>query len=166
MVDRLEPKGRRICVVSMPGDRRNEDVLEATTILAEHFDHFICKADDNRRRRGHDEIPQLLRTGLLDQGVDNSAIEVIPEETEAVDRALNMAEPEDLVVILGDAVTRCWKQIINFNIEEGSSVTKETSMVPPSEEQRQAVIQEYTPPVGMALIQDHRGVRISTEEDD
>jgi len=166
VVDRMEPKGRRICVLSMPGDRRNEDIIQVTTTLADHFDHFICKADDNRRGRGYDEIPQLLRAGLLDQGVDASAIEMIPEEFKAVDRALNIAEPEDFVVILGDAVTRCWKQIINFNTEDHLPVTQETSMIAPSEEQREEEMPEYTPPVGMALIQDHRGVRLSNEEDD
>ncbi|MEH6361828.1 MAG: Mur ligase family protein, partial [Amylibacter sp.] len=49
LVDRLEVSGKRIVVASVPGDRRDEDVFEASGILAGHFDHYILKADDNRR---------------------------------------------------------------------------------------------------------------------
>jgi cyanophycin synthetase len=39
LVDRLDVTGRRLAVVAVPGNRRDEDVTEATEILAGHFDH-------------------------------------------------------------------------------------------------------------------------------
>ncbi|MGJ5619157.1 cyanophycin synthetase [Sulfitobacter sp. MF3-043] len=115
LADRMDVKGRRIAVLAVPGDRRDQDVADAARILAGHFDHYICKADDNRRRRGHDEIPQMLRRELISNGVAEDAITVIPDETEAVDAGLEMAGQGDLLVIFGDNSARCWKQIIYFN---------------------------------------------------
>ncbi|MBT4890485.1 MAG: cyanophycin synthetase, partial [Rhodospirillales bacterium] len=64
LADRLETTGKKILVFSIPGDRRDEDAKAGAEILAKHFDHFICKADDNRRGRGQMEIPELLKNSL------------------------------------------------------------------------------------------------------
>ena len=74
LVSRLETIGKNICVISMPGDRRDEDIAEVGNIVSGVFDYFICKADDNRRKRGYDEIPQMLRKTLLENGVSADAI--------------------------------------------------------------------------------------------
>ena len=75
--DRLEPIGRRTIVISVPGDRRDEDVRESVRACLPQFTHFVCKADNNRRGRGDDEIPQLVRKFLLEEGVDDANITVI-----------------------------------------------------------------------------------------
>ena len=156
LVDRLEIPGKRILVVSVPGDRRDQDVLEATRILGPHFDHFICKADANRRGRGHDEIPQMLRAGFIQNGVSPEAVTILPEEPEALDFALNMAREGDLVVINGDDTARCWKQIIYFKKPEGGQpapmVTKARTMPDEAAE----LITD-----GDTLIRDERGVRLA-----
>ena len=66
---RLETNGRKIAVIAAPGDRRNEDIQQIAEIASEHFDHFICRADDNRRGRGHNELPNMLRETLISKGV-------------------------------------------------------------------------------------------------
>ena len=48
LVDRFETEGKRIVVLSAPGDRRDEDIREIAEIASGHFDHFICRRDDNR----------------------------------------------------------------------------------------------------------------------
>ena len=40
------------------------------------------------------------------------AISIIPDEQEAIDAALRMGRPGDLVLVFADALTRSWKQII------------------------------------------------------
>ena len=74
------------------------------------------------------EVPQLLREALLANGVLDEQILVIPSEEAAVDAALREAEPGDLLLIFGDAITRSWKQIIQFHPEAA----------PPPAEQRRA----------------------------
>ena len=118
LADRLDVKGRRIVVLSIPGDRRDQDVVDAARTLSGHFDHYICKADDDRRKRGHDEIPQMFKAQFLEHGIPNDQISVIPDEEDAVAAALDMAKAGDLVIIFGDNSPRCWKQIIYFNAPE------------------------------------------------
>jgi len=161
LVDRLDVAGKRIGVVSVPGDRRDEDVMEAAGILAGHFDHYICKADDNRRKRGHDEIPQLLRKGLMEHGVDADHIEIIPSEAAAVDAGLNMAQEGDLLVIFGDDSVRSWKQIIHFKDEDAPKAMA-TSPQPTDE----ALGIEDIVGKGDTLIRDDRGVRLARTSDE
>ncbi len=118
LVDRLDVKGQRIAVLSIPGDRRDRDVADAARILSGHFDHYICKADDDRRKRGDDEIPQMFKAEFLKNGISEDQISVIPNEEDAVAASLDMAKQGDLVIIFGDNSPRCWKQIIYFNVPE------------------------------------------------
>ena len=159
LVDQMDVPGKRIFVISIPGDRRDEDVATAARILAPHFDVFICKADGNRRGRGHDEIPQLMKACLLENGVDASAIHIVPEEPEAVDLGLNMAGEGDLLVINGDDTVRCWKQIIYF--KDPNKVAEPAAAAKPR-----------PIPAGMedlitdadVIVRDERGVRLAREQ--
>jgi len=160
-VDQLDVTGMRRIVLAAPGDRRDEDITAIARAVAGHFEHYICRADDGRRGRGHDEVPQLLRSVLLEAGVPEEQIEVIVEEPAAVDHALRAAEPGDLVVVLGDDTTRCWKQIINFSAdgERPDSMGGDGA--------------QRTPHVGIGsllgegtFIRDQRGVRVATSSED
>ena len=112
LVARLDVQGRRLCVLSAPGDRRDEDIREiARNVAAGPFDHIILRRDDYRRGRGEDEVPRILYDELEASGVDPERLQIIINE-EAVESALNQASQGDLVLIFGDATTRCWKQII------------------------------------------------------
>jgi cyanophycin synthetase len=115
MVRELTVHGRRIGVISAPGDRRNEDILDLARAAAPGFDLILLREDDNRRGRQPGEVGALLRQGLLDAGfpVDRVSAEVYDEE-EAVQRALETAQPGDLLVIFGDKLDRSWQQIVSF----------------------------------------------------
>ncbi len=117
LVERMEVAGRRICVLAAPGDRRDEDIAEIGKFAAGSFDRYICRRDDHLRGRKPDEVPHLLRDALLANGVAADQILVIPDEQAAVDAALREAQPGDLVLIFGDAITRSWKQVIQFRPE-------------------------------------------------
>jgi cyanophycin synthetase len=161
LATRIDVSGRRIAVVSVPGDRRDEDVYEASKILAGHFDHYICKADDNRRRRDFDEIPKMLKAGFIEEGVPEEAISIICDEVEAVEFGLNMAQEGDLLVVFGDDSARCWKQIIYFNQDkqpEQEASPQQAAVEAPQIED--IVIDDET------LIRDERGVRLARGQDE
>ncbi|MGI9233870.1 MAG: cyanophycin synthetase [Woeseiaceae bacterium] len=162
LVDRFDVEGRRIAVLSAPGDRRDEDIREIAETAAGHFDHFICRCDDNRRGRGADEVAIMLKNKLLEAGISGDQIEVIPDEQEATLRALEFAEPGDLVLILGDNTTRAWKQIIYFN--SGAHATepgkkKSVTIELPDGD-------EFELAEDLEIISDERGVRIARDEGD
>jgi cyanophycin synthetase len=115
LVKRLDVKGRRLCVVAGPGDRRDEDIVEIAQAAARgDFDHYICRRDDDVRGRGHDDVPRILRDTLLAAGIDASRVTLIPDEQEAIDAALRMGRPGDLVLLFADALARSWKQVVHF----------------------------------------------------
>ena len=165
LVDRLEVKGQRIAVLAAPGDRRDEDILEAARICAGHFDHFILKADDNRRGRDDREVPLMLQKEMLAKGVDQQAITVIPDEQEAISHALEMAEEGDLLVVFGDDPSRCWKQIIYFNSEGRAEPVEKVSKIDNS---RQDTYAEFGDILSgdETLIRDERGVRLARDDDE
>jgi cyanophycin synthetase len=162
LVERFEIDGRKIVVLAAPGDRRDEDIRDIAAIAAGHFDHYITRCDDNRRGRGDDEVAMLLKDSLLEHGVDEGAIEVIPEEQAATARALELAAPGDLVLVLGDNVKRTWKQIIYFNSEAPS----ETGTPKPAATISLPVTSEFQFDDDVEIISDERGVRIAREEGD
>ena len=161
LVDRLDVAGRRILVIAVPGDRRDEDIRDAARIIAGHFDHFICKADDNRRGRGEEEVPRMLQAELIANGVDPASITVIPDEVAAIDAGLNMAAQGDLLVILGDDSARSWKQIIYFK-NDGKAEARQATAKPSAP----AVKLEEMLAEGDTLIRDERGVRLSRHGDE
>ena len=161
LAQRLDVQGRRIVVLAGPGDRRDEDLREIAQAVAGRFDHYICRRDDGLRGRDGDEVPRILAAALKAAGVADSAISLIPDEQEAIDAALRMGQPGDLVLIFADALVRSWKQVIKFR-PEGTAPprTVEAAAAAP-------VFAGEEPAVEMeGLVRDERGVRLGREEDD
>ena len=123
LVNRMGIAGRRICVLSAPGDRRDEDIHAIGAVAAAgNFDHYICRRDDSRRGRGDNEVPTMLADALRSSGIDDGRITLIADEQQAVEAALRMARPTDLVLIFADALARGWKQIVNFSPDDQESL--------------------------------------------
>ncbi|WP_343699153.1 cyanophycin synthetase [Caulobacter sp.] len=115
LVAQLRPKvGRVIGVVSIPGDRRDEDILEMGAIAAEMFDELIFRERPDGRGRPAGTVVSLLTDGALAAGFPDQRIHRILSETRSVDAALRMAEPGDLVLVFPTAVDAVWKQVTDF----------------------------------------------------
>ncbi|MBE9549712.1 MAG: cyanophycin synthetase [Proteobacteria bacterium] len=161
-IDRFEISGKKICVLAAPGDRRDEDINDIAKEAAGHFDYYVLKADDNRRGRQQREVPLMLQTQLIDSGVAEDQTMIVADEADAVDTALNLAEEGDLLLIFGDDIVRCWKQIIGFNKDNQKSrkVSSENSVSNViTDEDESGLIDS------MQLIKDERGVRLARPEE-
>jgi len=162
----LDVAGRRILVVAAPGDRRDEDIMEIAKLCAGNFDHYICRRDDSLRGRGSDEVPRMLEQGLLEHGVPQQQIQVIPDEEEALAAALNTAAAGDLLLVFGDAINRCWEQITGFEAATviprpaGTPGAAPKAPLPPPMTAVDLVLE------GQALVRDERGVRLAREQED
>ncbi len=162
LAQRLDVSGRRIVVLSGPGDRRDEDLRAIADAVAGKFDHYICRRDDGLRGRDGDEVPMIMGRALRAAGVDEDAISLIPDEQEAVDAALHMGRPGDLVLVFADALTRTWKQIIRFT-PEGDMPKR----APPVEiPELQTSIDERLVAAMEGVVRDERGLRFEREEND
>ena len=162
LAQRLDVQGRRIIVLAGPGDRRDEDIRAIAEVVAGRFDHYICRRDDGLRGRDGDEVPRILARTLQTQGVPAEQISIIPDEQEAIDVALRMGRPGDLVLIFADALTRSWKQVIKFRPEGAAPVRKPDA---PAVEQTFVTAEEAASDME-GLVRDERGVRLGREEDD
>jgi cyanophycin synthetase len=170
LAQRLDVRGRRLIVLSAPGDRRDEDIVAIAETAAGKFDHYICRRDDGLRGRDGDEIPNMLAKVLRAKGVADSQIEVIPDEQQAIDHALRIAKPDDLLLIFADALTRSWKQVIKFK-PEGVTVKAPKPAAPVEAKPMNAMDEAGESSAMSALsasgaIVDERGVRFQRESDD
>ncbi|NVB42240.1 cyanophycin synthetase [Pseudenhygromyxa sp. WMMC2535] len=189
---RMDVLGRRLVVLAAPGDRRDEDIVGIAAHAATTFDHFVLRRDDRLRGREPGEVTALLRRGLEQAGVASDRVTVIEDEQEAVEAALAMGGRDDLLVIFGDDITRCWKQIVRFgggderdpNVPSGSSVRagsignlaaprrggEAVSVVAAAVEDAEIEPVRDSARRGVSrskdLIVDERGVRLAREEND
>lgn len=162
LAQRLDVDGRRIVVVAGPGDRRDEDLVAIAQAVAGRFDHYICRRDDSLRGRDGDEVPRIIARALVAAGVAAEAIEEIPDEQQAIDAALRMGQPGDLVLIFADQLARSWKQVTKFR-PEGTPAPKPVAPVAPLP----VPADDDAPRIDMeGLIRDERGLVFAREGDD
>jgi cyanophycin synthetase len=102
---RALPAARRLGVITVPGDRRDQDIIASGRALA-GLDHVIVREDRDLRGRPSGEAAALLRRGLLAGGARPEAIEQVLDEAEALERALSLMAEHDLLVALADDVGR------------------------------------------------------------
>jgi cyanophycin synthetase len=163
LVSALDVVGRRICVLAAPGDRRDEDVAEIGRIAAGHFDRYICRRDDQLRGRKPDEVPNVLREALIANGVSADQIQTIPDEQAAIDAALRESEAGDLLLIFADAITRSWKQVIQFRPDAAPRPPDR----PRASRPEQVLVASSVGGLGdprREFVRDSRGVRMAREE--
>jgi len=96
---RLPVQGRRLLLLAAPGDRSDEIIGDMARAAAGHFDHYVCRSYPNTRGRAPDEVPAVLRSALLEAGVQGQAVTIEPAAEAAVDRILAMATGQDLVML-------------------------------------------------------------------
>ena len=153
---------RRIVVVAGPGDRRDEDLREIAAAVAGRFDHYVVRRDDGLRGRDGDEVPRIIAAALQGAGVPEHAISTIPDEQQAVDAALRLARPGDLLLVFADALTRTWKQIIRFKPDGDTPAPTLRNEVP----ELPTTLDEQLVAAMDGVVRDERGLRFEREESD
>ncbi|MGF6786140.1 cyanophycin synthetase [Paraburkholderia sp. 35.1] len=165
LVDRLGAERAKIVSLTVPGDRRDEDILEIGRIAAGHFEHYICHRDSDSRGRDHLEVPEMLRESLRKNGVGAEQIEVIADEQTANQSALEMAGPGDLLLLLSEDYTRAWEQIVRFrpNPQTGHAIDRRPIPARIRLDDLGGFKWESS---SMEIIRDERGVRLAREIED
>jgi len=186
LAQRLDVAGRRLVVLAGPGDRRDEDLVAIADAVAGRFDHYVCRRDDNLRDRAPDEVPRIQATALRAAGVPEDAISIIPDEQAAIEAALRMGQPGDLLLVFADALVRSWKQITKFRpagTPPGANEVPRSDVEDPARGRADGVgafaqpvgpglagdaaVAEYAAPLSLeGLIRDERGIRFAPEADD
>jgi cyanophycin synthetase len=113
---------RRIGVIAIPGDRRDQDMIEMGEIAADHFDQVIVREDLNLRGRDPGETANVVMSGVearMKAGKGRARVaEVVQDEIEAVQRALSRAHEGDVVVLCVDRLDEVW-ELLEPRVSEG-----------------------------------------------
>lgn len=113
-----EEMGERVCVAAVPGDRRDEDMIEFGETAARFFDRIIIREDDNARGRTRGEVAGLIEKGIRTamDGGDARCRSVDTElgELDSTRRALAEANRHDIVVFCADDVDAVWNEVQRF----------------------------------------------------
>ncbi len=106
--------GRMLGMVSVPGDRRDDDIRRVGEVAAAAFDELFFREGPDGRGRPRGEVTRLLAEGARAVGFPEEHIHTVLEERDAVNATLRAARPGDLVVIMPTRVEAVWRQIQAF----------------------------------------------------
>jgi cyanophycin synthetase len=98
------PHEYRAVVYSAAGDRRDEDMVRQGQMLGENFDRVILYEDHYLRGRAEGEIMSLFRQGCSQPGQRVRETMEVRGALKAVETALAMLRPGDLVLIQADKI--------------------------------------------------------------
>ena len=95
---KLEPERRILAVATMPGDRRDEDIIAAGRVLANFCHKVIIKEDQDLRGRQAGQIAMLLKSGVSLGGLHDRDIDIILSEKEAIWKAFYEYPEHDVII--------------------------------------------------------------------
>jgi cyanophycin synthetase len=98
---------KMILVLGAPGDRENRQYVEMGKLASDYGNIFIIKEDEDLRGRKPGEVAQLFKEGLLAKKVDEGQILIIKEEDQAVKKAVELADNNDLIVVFYEKLQLC-----------------------------------------------------------
>src|SRR3546814_21118433 len=113
-------------MVSIPGDRRDEDIVEMGRLSAGIFDFIVFREGPDGRGRPTGEVNALMHKGALEAGASPDRMRQVIIEKEAVNTGLEDGHPGDLVVILPPWVAEVWSQVKAVSAQKWAGHRPET----------------------------------------
>jgi cyanophycin synthetase len=117
-VTSLPTKGRRIIVITSPGNREDRHFHEIAQVCAGSFDHYFLARRKDPRGRGEFEVQEIICDTLQTCSVSPDCITICNIETEAVEQALAYAQAGDTLVLAVKDNVRCWELVTSYNAED------------------------------------------------
>jgi len=96
----------KVGIITSPGDRREEDIINVGRSAAGIFDEIIIRHDDDTRGRSQEQISQLIKQGITSIA-PNLPIKVVSGELESIQYAMDMARDNTYIVACVDKVQSC-----------------------------------------------------------
>lgn len=85
-------------LITAPGDRTDNHIIELGEIAAEFCDKVIIKEQEDKRGKANGETAKLLKRGLTNKGFKEENITILLEERDAILKALNDAIEGEIIV--------------------------------------------------------------------
>lgn len=103
--------GRKIVVAHGTGNRLDEHIKQFGAALAEVYDQIIV-TDLDPRHRQPGETPGLVLSGALGTGIPDDRAEIVIDPLQAIDRAFEIVQSGDLIVLQVDDVAPVLKRVM------------------------------------------------------
>lgn len=115
VIERMRGRYNRVIgMVSIPGDRRDCDIVEMGALAGSIFDEIIFREAPDGRGRPRGEINGLMSQGAMQAGLPGERVHRIVDELEAVDATLALGRPGDLLVMMPTAIGPVWERITSY----------------------------------------------------
>jgi cyanophycin synthetase len=115
LVAAMRPKhGRVFGMVSIPGDRRDNDLREMGRLAAGIFDEIMFREAPDGRGRPAGTINALMSEGAIAGGIDPARIHRLVNEEMATEACLAASQPGDLILLMPTDVEGIWQQVLAF----------------------------------------------------
>lgn len=108
---------RLIGVIGVPGDRNDNSIIELGKLSGKCFDHIYIKEDLDKRGRKNGEVAELLSQGIVNSGFDMKNKEIILNEVDALQKAINDSHDGDIIIIFFENYEPLLK-LVKSNIKE------------------------------------------------
>ncbi|MEZ4532207.1 MAG: cyanophycin synthetase [Thermomicrobiales bacterium] len=105
---------RAIAVISMPGDRLDDDIAAFGKLAGETFHELVIREDANTRGRPSGEIARRLKDAAMAAGLADEAVTIVLQESDAVRSAVERSDKDDLVVLMVDKPAQTWEELNNL----------------------------------------------------
>ena len=122
--DQRQAGARAIGVVGMPGDRRDEDLIEYGRLAGHSFDVVIVREDKNLRGRPAGESAALVIRGVekaQTEGGRGSEMQTVLNELESAVAGFRAANKGDTVVICADDTAAVYRRIMEESRANGGA---------------------------------------------
>ena len=106
--------GRVFGMVSIPGDRRDEDLREMGRLAATIFDEIMFREAPDGRGRPTGSINALMSEGAIGAGMDAACVHRLVDEEAATAACLSASTPGDLILLMPTNVEKIWAQVQSF----------------------------------------------------
>lgn len=93
-------EGRIVTVFGCGGDRDRKKRPLMGKVTAEYSDYVIVTSDNPRSENPH-AIMLDIEPGLIEEGITSDRYELIDDRREAIQKAIDLASPNDVVLIAG-----------------------------------------------------------------
>jgi cyanophycin synthetase len=106
---------RLVGVIGVPGDRKNECIIQSGYVCGCGFDYLYIKEDMDKRGRKDGEVAALLENGALNAGKVKTDYKIILNEGDALKHAMDNAQDGDLIAAFYEDYGTIMRSIEMYN---------------------------------------------------
>ena len=122
LVHKVWGRSRAVLAATLPGDRRDDLLVESARVIAGGFDRVVVYSDEDPRGRLPGEVAALV-SREFEAGRPGVSCTVVRRYDEAVKAALALAVPGDVVLVLYEKL----EPLLRLLAEAGAEVVAEVA---------------------------------------